>query len=118
VTPQKGDPVAPPPGPEQYELRYDSADAVKGWRDLCSQAKSNTERAWLALRNQPTPNPPTARQHPLKGDLATVKHKGVIRSLWQYEVTSGGRIWYVVDEDRKIVWLTKVSVGHPRQTDK
>jgi hypothetical protein len=26
---------------------------------------------------------------------------------WQYEVTSGGRIWYCPDSDRRITWLSQ-----------
>lgn len=37
---------------------------------------------------------------------------------WQYEVTSGGRVWYAVDEDKHIVWITYASTRHPKATDR
>ncbi|WP_419850240.1 hypothetical protein [Candidatus Poriferisocius sp.] len=36
---------------------------------------------------------------------------------WQYEVTSSGRIWYCIDDDKKTVWLTAVHIGHPKATE-
>ena len=35
---------------------------------------------------------------------------------WQYEVTAGGRLWYCIHDDRKIVWLMDAMVGHPKPT--
>ncbi|MGW6196243.1 hypothetical protein ACWF0M_08850 [Kribbella sp. NPDC055110] len=36
---------------------------------------------------------------------------------WQYEVTGGGRIWYLVDVDQRTVWITYAGTGHPKATD-
>jgi len=36
---------------------------------------------------------------------------------WQYEVTGGGRIWYLVDDATRTVWLTYAGTGHPKATD-
>jgi hypothetical protein len=36
---------------------------------------------------------------------------------WQYEITGAGRIWYCIDDERRVVHLTLAKVGHPRQTD-
>ncbi|CAM2878920.1 hypothetical protein SKPI104516_07615 [Skermania piniformis] len=36
---------------------------------------------------------------------------------WQYEITAAGRIWYLVDVDRRTLWLKAASTGHPRATD-
>ena len=36
---------------------------------------------------------------------------------WQYEVTGGGRIWFCLDPERRIVWLTSAGTGHPNQTE-
>jgi hypothetical protein len=67
MTPKRGDRVAPPPGPDQYDVRFDSSEAAKGWGDLCQQASGNTFDAWVAMRTKPCPNPPTSRHEPLKG---------------------------------------------------
>lgn len=36
---------------------------------------------------------------------------------WQYDITSGDRLWYGVDPGRRIVWLTPAAAGHPRATE-
>lgn len=36
---------------------------------------------------------------------------------WQYEVTSGGRIWYLVDIDNRTLWLRHAGTGHPKDTE-
>ncbi|MGI5503244.1 hypothetical protein [Lentzea sp. CA-135723] len=59
----------------------------------------------------------TTRHHRLKGDLARLDVDGVERDQWQYEVTAGGRIWFVVLEERKTVWVTRAGTGHPKLTD-
>lgn len=111
---KRGDRVAPPAAPGQWELRFDNSDAGKGWEELCRQAPGNTLRAYDAIRTEPRPFPQTDRQHRLKGsELATVK--GL--EQWQYEVTGGGRIWYLVDPDRKVVWIRVAATGHPKATD-
>lgn len=57
------------------------------------------------------------RQHPLKGSLGRRSINGVELEQWQYEVTSGGRVWYCIDDDRKIAWMTECSPGHPKATE-
>lgn len=56
------------------------------------------------------------RQHRLKGAYATRDLRGVDLEQWQYELTTGGRIWYCPDPDSKTVWLTLAGTGHPWQT--
>ena len=33
-------------------------------------------------------------------------------------MTSGGRVRYVLDDDKRIVWLIYTSPRHPRDTDR
>lgn len=117
MTPSKGDPVAPPPGKGEYEIRYACKEAVEGWRELSKQAPGNTLKAWESMRTDPAPCPATPRHHQLKYQLATVVHQGRELPQWQIEVTGGGRVWYLLDEERKICWLRRANTGHPRQTD-
>lgn len=116
MTPKRKDRVAPPPGQNEWDMRFGTTDAAKGWEELCRQAPHNLRRAWEALRTDPCPAP-TARQHQLKGSLATGTHEGRALPCWQYEVTGGGRIWYLVDADRRMVWVHAASTGHPKATD-
>jgi len=66
--PKRGNRVAPPPGPGEWDLRYGDSGAVEGWEQLCSQAPGPALTAWTALRTDPRAR--SQRQHPLKGDFS------------------------------------------------
>ncbi len=110
-----GDRVAPPPGTGEYEIRFDTSEAAKGWEELCRQAPGNTLRAWHMMRIDPCPAVCSPRHHPLKGKFAVCIRGGCELTQWQIEVTGAGRIWYVLDD--RTVWVRQAQVGHPRQTD-
>ena len=42
---------------------------------------------------------------------------GETMERWQYEVTGGGRIWYLIDDGRRTAWLVYADTGHPQATD-
>lgn len=42
---------------------------------------------------------------------------GQVLEQWQYEVTGAGRIWYCIDDERHVLYLTLATLGHPRQTE-
>jgi hypothetical protein len=117
VSPKRGDRVAPPPAAGEWELRFGSNEAAKGWESLSTQAPGPVRKAWELLTQEPCPYPETARQHRLKGAVGTASQGGRDLPQWQYEVTGAGRIWYVVDEERRIVFLRRASTGHPKETD-
>jgi hypothetical protein len=75
--------------------------------------------AYVVLTERPQAPENRARQHPLKGkDLGNRQVQGKSLVQWQYEVTSGARIWYCPDPDEMIVWVVDVHPGHPKATDK
>jgi len=37
---------------------------------------------------------------------------------WEYEITSGCRVSYVIDDSKRIVWLIYASPRHPKDTDR
>ena len=117
MSPKRKDRVAPPPGPGEWEVRYWTTEAVKGWDELCRQAAGNTRAAWQTMRTNPAPPSATQRHHRLKGNLAEGSHEGRSLPRWQIEVTGGGRIWYLLDEERRTVWIVYAGLGHPKQTD-
>lgn len=114
---KRGGRAAPPAVNDEWELRFGTNEAAKGWDHLCSHAPENTRRAFDLLRRTPRPTPPTERHHRLKGVLATGTHRGRSFAQWQYEVTAGGRIWYLVDDDNRTLWIQYAGPGHPRSTD-
>jgi hypothetical protein len=117
MTPKRGERVAPPPAPGEYDLIFGTSEAAKNWIDLCAQAPGNALEAWLLLRAEPAPRAHTARHHPLKGPLSTGNYRGAALPQWQYEVTAGGRIWYLVDIERRRVYLMFAGTGHPKATE-
>ncbi|MEV4808416.1 hypothetical protein [Micromonospora avicenniae] len=114
---KRGDRAAPPPHPGGYTLRFATNDAAKGWDELCRQAAADTRTAFDTIESSPCPSPPTDRQHPLRGSLAAASHSGKTLPQWQYEVTAGGRIWYLVDHDTRTCWIKHAGTGHPKATD-
>jgi hypothetical protein len=116
MTAKRGDRAAPPPRPGGYTLRFATNDAAKGWEELCRQAAANTRAAFEAIEADPCPSPPTPRHHQLKGQLAHDSYGGEALPQWQYEVT-GGRIWYLVDQDTRTCWIKEAGTGHPKKTD-
>ncbi|MFD4315237.1 hypothetical protein [Streptomyces sp. NPDC058548] len=53
----------------------------------------------------------------LRGRLATRALGGRIYPQWEYEVTAGGRVRYLVDEARRTVYLVYAAPRHPKDTD-
>jgi hypothetical protein len=114
---KRGDRVAPPPGPDEWDVIFGTNEAGKGWAELCAQAAANTRQAWQLMRTDPVPLARTSRHHPLKGSYATGTYRGQPLPQWQIEVTSGGRIWYLVDAERRRVVVMYASPRHPKATD-
>jgi hypothetical protein len=42
--------------------------------------------------------------------------KGRALDHWQIEVTSGGRVWYLVDRESRTIWIGYAGPGHPKAT--
>ncbi|MBV9139774.1 MAG: hypothetical protein JO115_02430 [Pseudonocardiales bacterium] len=63
-------------------------------------------------------NSETERHHRLRGSLSTVSRRGADLEQWQFEVTGGGRIGYLIEEMTRTVWITYAGTGHPTATDR
>ena len=117
MSPKRGERAAPPPGPDDWDVRFLDNDSAKGWEDLCRQAPGNTLAAWTTMRQNPTPPMNSPRHQRLKYGLATGEVKGRVLDHWQIEVTGAGRIWYLVDRENAVVWIDYAGPGHPKATD-
>jgi hypothetical protein len=117
VSPKRGDRVALPAVGNEWDVRFATSEAVKGWDDLCRQAPENTAKAWQDMRAHPAPHPQNPRHEQLKGSFAYGTHGGRQLAQWQIEVTSGGRIWYLLDTDKRTVWVQMASTRHPKATE-
>jgi hypothetical protein len=117
MSPKRNDRAAPPPVDDEYDLRFANSAAADGWEALGGQAPGNLRRAYDAIRANPRSTVIPERQHRLKGELASGTWKGASLERWQYEVTGGGRIWYLVEDERRTAWITYAGTGHPAETD-
>ena len=44
--------------------------------------------------------------------------QGRTMERWQHEITAGGRVWFLLDEDKHTIWIDEVHLGHPAKTDR
>jgi hypothetical protein len=51
------------------------------------------------------------------GNLAYGTYRGVTLPQRQIEVTAGGRVWYLVDEETRRVIVRHAGTGHPKITE-
>ena len=110
----RGDRVERPPRRGEFELRFASKGAQKGWTDLVATQRNAMVEAWEFLTS--TPLTATPQNYPLKGALGSVVRDGVAHARWQYKPTSQGdaRIWFYVVEG--VVYLEAVHTRHPNAT--
>lgn len=103
------------PRPQPWTVKAADLAAGKGWDSLVAQHPEAADRAWVAMTSQPRTT--DSRQHQLKGSLATVSVGGNSLQQWQFEATAGGRIWYAIDDDARVLWVTEAGTAHPKQTE-
>jgi hypothetical protein len=116
MSPKRLDRAAPPPTGGEWEVRFGTTEAAKGWGELCAHLRENTRLAFDLMRSNP--RPPEDRMHyRLRGTLADREWKGRDLEQWQIKVSSSGRIWYLPDDQAHTVWIVYASPAHPRETD-
>jgi mRNA-degrading endonuclease RelE of RelBE toxin-antitoxin system len=113
---KRKDRAAPPAVAGEWEVRFGENAAAKGWDELCQQAAGNIRAAYEQMRSQPRP-PEDGRHKRLRGGLGTRIFAGRELEQWQIEVTGGARIWYLVDDDKRTVWVVHAAAGHPKATE-
>ncbi|MDP4014771.1 MAG: hypothetical protein U0990_04675 [Candidatus Nanopelagicales bacterium] len=101
---------------DQWRIRFVSSRALKEWNAAKDREPGIMESVEQLLRHNPRDRSVNSRR---LGPLAhrTISFHGKRFKIWQYEMTSGGRIWYLVDDDTIVVIVTSVSLSHPRKTD-
>ena len=113
----KRDRVARPHSATGWIVRFHSKDAADGWEELCRQLANATATAYDHISQDPRSLARPDRQHRLKWDLATRSIEGRALEQWQYEVSGAARVWYVIDDERKAIWIMAAMVGHPKRTE-
>jgi hypothetical protein len=98
----------------EFEIRFASSDASKGWRDLVATIRGPLTDTWDFLTRTPLALTPT--NYPLKGELSTVRRAGAEHARWQHKPTAKGsaRIWFYVEGS--VVFLEQVHTAHPNET--
>ena len=93
---KRGSRVPRPPVPPEWGLRFADKTAAGNWEKLCNIAVGNCA----------------------EGELSSGRHDGKELEQWQYEVTGAGRAWFLIDDAKRRVLLTAVTLGHPSKTDR
>jgi hypothetical protein len=111
---RKGELVPRPPKKIEYEIRFATADAQKGWRDLVATIRNSMTETWDFLTRTPLSTTPT--NYRLKGELGVIERGGATHERWQHKPTAKGtaRIWFYVHE--RTVFLEQVHTSHPNET--
>ena len=115
MSPTRLDRVAPPPVGGDRDVRFGTSEAAKGWDALGAHARANTREAFELMRSSPRP-PEDATHYRLRGELSTRIFGGRVLEQWQIKVSSSGRIWYLPDDSKRTVWVTKATPSHPKET--
>lgn len=111
---KRGELVPRPPKKIEYEIRYATTDAAKGWQDLAATIRNPLAEAWDFLTRSPLAKTPT--NYPLRGELGTISRKGKTYERWQHKPTLKGtaRVWFFVEGHT--VYLEQVHTSHPNET--
>lgn len=122
-----GGTVPRPQKKAEYLIFFDGPRVEKGWNDCISQVPNAMADAWDQLTTDPLHR--SDRQYQLQGSLATKTIDGTPLPQWQYKVSDGGRIRYLVDDSPVLdgrgrpkaagrVVVVDASPGHPKDTEK
>lgn len=111
---KKGALVPRPPKKVEYEIRFATSNAEKGWIDLVATIRNQMTETWDFLTRTPHLRTPT--NYPLKGDFEEIVRGGKTYIRWQHKPTEKGtaRVWFFVEG--RTVWLEQVHTSHPNQT--
>lgn len=111
---KRGELVPRPPKKIEYEIRYATADAAKGWQGpRCNDPQSASRGLGLSDANPPgqdTNQLPAARRtrhdHPRGQNPRALQHKPTLQGT--------ARIWFFVED--RTVYLEQVHTSHPNET--
>ncbi len=116
MSPKRGDRVSVPPL-KGWNVVFGTTEAADGWEQLCRVALAKTHRCLDQLRSDPRSHADWDRQHQLRGRLRQKDWKGSLLDQWEFEVTAGGRVRYLVDDATSTVVLVYASPRHPKDTE-
>ncbi|MDQ5895435.1 MAG: hypothetical protein QG596_1696 [Actinomycetota bacterium] len=100
------------------DIRYENRSVVREWEQLFPKFSSQLSQLYDQLASDSRYWPKSDKHYQLKGELATKTKGGKPLERWQHKISGAGRIWFLVDEDARTVWLEAAGEGHPSKTDK
>lgn len=127
-------PIVRPARTNEWQILAADKGVAEDWDRWAKQEPNALAVAYDQLATNPTQF--SSRQRKLEGSaMGTGVYEGKTLDRWQYEVTSGGRIFYFVDEPagggnrqperkgrgsrpRRRVIIEAVHPGHPKQTER
>lgn len=112
---KRGELVPRPPRKNEYEIRYATANAAKGWQDLAVTIRNSLAEAWDFLTRSPLAVTPT--NYPLRGEVGTIARGGKTHERWQHKPTLRGtaRIWFFVEDHT--VYLERAGAHQSSERD-
>lgn len=114
---KRGQAVDRPTASGEWKIRHGSKDTAKAWKELSNtKVRGALARLYDLLVKDPRSHDDPDRHHQLKGELGTRLHAGRELEQWQHEITGSGRVWFLIDDQERTVWLTYVGAGHPSKT--
>ncbi len=116
MSPKRLDRVAPPPVKGEWEVKFGDTKAAKGWEQLCDRAAVKTREAFELMRSDPRPSEDDDHYR-LRGGLSVREFRGRGLEQRQVKVSGSGRIWYLVDDEERTVWVVQAGIGHPKATE-
>ena len=94
----RGTDVIPRPNKaSDFLIACQGSSVHKEWLDCLAVARNATNDAWDALTA--APDRVSERQHQLRGELVFRTYGGRMLAQWEYKITSGGRLIYLIDKD-------------------
>ncbi len=111
---KRGEVVPRPAKKTEYEVRFATAEARRGWQDLVATVRNAMTDTWDFLTRTPLTTTPT--NYRLRGELGVIVRGGATYERWQHKPTlrGGARVWFFVEG--RTVWLEQVHTSHPNET--
>lgn len=104
--------------PQPWRILAASAAAERECRNAKVREPELIRQLAERLRLRPLDRSDNARRmHRLKPPLDSARIGDRRLPQWQYELTAAGRIHYCSDPDARIVWITMVTLSHPKRTE-
>lgn len=118
--------VERPVRPGSWDVVARSKKVADDWAELSRSVAGECQRVFDQLQSNPVFDDGN-RQLRLQGSLGEASDDGRMLPRWQIDVTSGGRIFYLVDgtphgqgQRRRAgrVIIVAVHAGHPKETER